>query len=320
MRVLLVRLDGIGDAAVCVPLVAALRDAGHEVGVALTTRNAGIFAPQAIVAEHVLERIPWPAHGSTPQSTARTRGEIVARKYDVALIASEEPEAYELAAPIPQRVGFTTGLTRPLKSLWVRGRTTRTVSRSQRVGGEAAHEVEVLFRLGAGLVRHENPSADCWALRTLLIDGPNILMTRGPRNPSNLITVQVGPKWLQAGVAPDVLRTVVTRLARYGRIVAAPSEAEEMHRATGIAPQTFENTRAWVEMLAGSMTVVTVDTGAAHVAGMSCGRVIDVFPDANFEAQVRRWRPWAAPYRVFRASEVDGGPNSRFIEAILDGV
>ena len=39
------------------------------------------------------------------------------------------------------------------------------------------------------------------------------------------------------------------------------------------------------------MTVVTVDTGAAHVAGMSCGRVIDVFPDANFEAQVRRWRP-----------------------------
>jgi ADP-heptose:LPS heptosyltransferase len=320
MRVLLVRLDGIGDAAVCVPLVAALRDAGHDVGVALTTRNAGIFAPQAIVAEHVLERISWPAHGSTPESTARARDEIAAMKYDVALIASEEPEAYELAAPIPQRVGFTTGLARPFKSLWVRGRTTRTVSRSQRVGGEDAHEAEVLFRLGAGFVRHEKPSADCWALRTLLIEGPNILTTRDARNGSNVITVQVGPKWLKAGVAPDVLRTVVSRLAGYGRIVAAPSEVEEMHRVTGLAPETFEDTRSWVETLAGSMTVVTVDTGAAHVAGMSCGRVIDVFPDANFEAQVRRWRPWASPYRVFRASEVDGGPNSRFIEAILDGV
>ena len=55
MRVLLVRLDGIGDAAVCTPLIVALLEAGHEVGVALTTRNAGIFAPhgtpQAVVAQ-----------------------------------------------------------------------------------------------------------------------------------------------------------------------------------------------------------------------------------------------------------------------------
>jgi ADP-heptose:LPS heptosyltransferase len=319
MRVLLVRLDGIGDAAVCVPLIAALRDAGHEVGVALTTRNAGLFAPNAIHAEHVLERIPWPAHGSTPESTARARTEIAAQRYDVALIASEEPEAFALAQGIPERVGFTTGSARPLKTLWVRGRTTRTVSRSQRLGGDHAHEVEVLYRLGAGLVRDERPPADCWRLRTLLTDEPNILTTRAGDQGSNVITVQVGAKWLQAGVAPDVLRTVVTRLARYGRIVAAPSETEAMHRLTGIAPQTFESTRSWVELLACSMTVVTVDTGAAHVAGMSCGRVIDVFPDANFEAQVRRWRPWASPYRAFRASDVDGGAQSRFIEAILDG-
>ena len=115
MRVLLVRLDGIGDAAVCVPLIAALRDAGHEVGVALTTRNAGVFAPGAILAEHVLERIPWPAHGSTAQSTARANSEITALKYDVALIASEEPEAYALAAQIPERVGFTTGWSAPVE-------------------------------------------------------------------------------------------------------------------------------------------------------------------------------------------------------------
>ena len=320
MRILLVRLDGIGDAAVCVPLIAALREAGHEVGVALTTRNAGIFAPHAILAEHVLERIPWPAHGSTPESTARANAEIAAMRYDVALIASEEPEAYALAAPIPERVGFTTGFARPLKSLWVRRNTTRTVSRSQRLGGEDAHEVEVLYRLGGGLVREERPPADRWKLRTLLIEGPNIMTTRlVAGGGSNIITTQVGPKWLRAGVAPDTLRTVVTRLAPYGRIVAAPSEAEDVQRLTGIAPETFESTRAWVEMLAGSTAVVTVDTGAAHVAGMSSGRVIDVFPEPNFDAQVRRWRPWASSYRAFRASEVDGGPDSRFIEAVLDG-
>ncbi|MBV9409599.1 MAG: hypothetical protein JO164_12300, partial [Candidatus Eremiobacteraeota bacterium] len=189
MRVLLVRLDGIGDAAVCVPLLAALRAAGHEVGVALTTRNAGVFAPPAIVAEHVLERIPWPAHGSTPESTARAKAEIAAQRYDVALIASEEPEAFALAAPIRERVGFTTGFARPLKTLWVRLRTTRTVRRSQRVGGEAAHEVEVLYRLGAGLVRDPTPPADPALLRPLLLAGPG----NGGRVP---LLVQAGPKWL----------------------------------------------------------------------------------------------------------------------------
>jgi ADP-heptose:LPS heptosyltransferase len=314
MRVLLVRLDGIGDAAVCVPLVAALREAGHEVGVALTTRNAGLFAPRALVAEHVLERIPWPAHGSTPESTARANAEIAALRYDVALIASEEPEAYELAAPVPERVGFSTGLTRPLKSLWVRARTTRTVARSQRAGGGDAHEVEIMYRLGAGLVRDSAPPAATRPLREALLADPATQV----RDDTDII-VQAGTKWLATGVSRDALRAVHAKLAPYARVIAAPGEAEAVRELTGAVPETFPSVRAWVEALSTADLVVSVDTGAAHVAGMLCPRVVDVFPDENFAAQVRRWRPWAARYRAFRAGEVGTGPGNRFIEAILDG-
>jgi ADP-heptose:LPS heptosyltransferase len=314
VRVLLVRLDGIGDAVVCTPLLVALRDAGHEVGVALTTRNAGLFAPRAIVAEHVLERIPWPAHGSTPESTARANAEIAAMRYDVALIASEEPEAFLLAAPIPERVGFTTDWARPLKTLWVRSRTTRTVSRSQRAGGEEAHEAEVMYRLGAGLVCDGAPPSDRRDLRRALLADPDAQV----RDATNII-VQAGPKWLGAGVERATLRAVLDRLAPYARVVAAPGEAQAVLELTGVAPQTFPTLRAWVEALSRADLVVSVDTGAAHVAGMLCARVVDVFPDAGFPAQVRRWRPWAAPYRAFRASEVSGGAGSAFIETILDG-
>ncbi|MDB5073350.1 MAG: hypothetical protein JWM87_4461 [Candidatus Eremiobacteraeota bacterium] len=315
MRILLVRLDGIGDAAVCVPLVAALREAGHEIGVALTTRNAGLFAPEAIVAQHVLERIPWPAHGSTPESTARAAAEIAAMRYDVALIASEEPEAFALAAPVRERVGFTTGWARPLKTLWARARTTRTVSRSQRIGREDAHEVEVMYRLGAGLVREPAPPADSERLREVLCgSGPD---TFGAGDKPELI-IQAGPKWIASGVAPETLRNVLTRLSRYARIVAAPGEAGAVRDLTGIVPQTYPSLRAWVQAVGRCHTVVSVDTGAAHVAGMLCPRVIDVFPDAHFEVQVRRWRPWASRFRAFRASEIDGGPHSRLIEALFD--
>jgi ADP-heptose:LPS heptosyltransferase len=314
MRVLLVRLDGLGDAAVCVPLIAALREAGHEVGVALTTRNAGLFAPRVILAEHVLERIPWPEHGSTPESTARARAEIAALRYDVALIASEEPEAFDLAAGIAQRVGFTTGWARPLKTLWVRAHAGRTVSRSQRLGGEDAHEVEVLYRLGEGLVREAAPTADRARTRDVLLEAP--LTNAG--DGTNII-VQVGPKWVASGVAPETLRAVLARLRLHARLIAAPGEAEAIRALTGESPETFPSLRAWVEALNLADLVVSVDTGAAHVAGMLAPRVVDVFPDRHFEAQVRRWRPWAAPYRAFRASEVDGGPHSPFIETVLDG-
>jgi len=322
VRVLLVRLDGVGDAAVCVPLVVALREAGHEVGVALTTRNAGLFDPSAILAEHVLERIPWPAHGSAPETTARARAEIAALRYDAALIASEEPEAFALAAPIAERVGFTTGWARPLKTLWVRARTTRTVSRSQRVGGEEAHEVEVMYRLGAGLVRSASPPADLQRLRAV-VGAPLSVERSGaehlPVDDVPRVVVQAGPKWVSSGVPPDVVRTVFQRLARHARIVAAPGDAAWVREHAGIEPETFPNLRAWVRALAEATRLVTVDTGAAHVAGMLGTPVVDVFPDAHFEAQVRRWRPWASPCRAFRASEVDGGPNSRFIETIVDG-
>jgi ADP-heptose:LPS heptosyltransferase len=313
MRVLLVRLDGIGDAAVCTPLVAALRSAGHEVGVALTTRNAGLFAPSAILAEHVLERIPWPAHGSTPESTARARAEIAAQRYDVALIASEEPEAYDLAAPIPRRVGFATGWARPLKTLWVRLRATRVVDRSQRVGGDAAHEAEVLYRLGAGFVAESTPPVDLPRLRAALLGD-------APRGPGSGVVLQAGAKWGAVGVAEATLRGVIPALAAGGlRVLAAPAEAEQVHAALGVVPETFLDLRGWVEALASAAVVVTVDTGAAHVAGMLGVPVVDVFPNAHFATQVRRWRPWAAAYRAIPAASLANGTGAAIIEAVRDG-
>jgi ADP-heptose:LPS heptosyltransferase len=311
MRVLIVRLDGIGDAAACVPLIAALREAGHDVGLASTTRNAGLFVREALIEEHVLERIPWPAHGSTPDSTERAIREIAATRYDVALIASEEPEAFALAAPARERVGFTTGWSRPLKTLWVRFRTTRSVERNQQPGGEDAHEVEVLYRLGAGLVRRREPPADVSLLAPLLVASSTRRRTG--------ILLQAGPKWQASGVAEATLRAIVERLAPRGlRIVAAPSEAALTEGALGVVPDTFADLRSWVAAIDAAAAIVTVDSGAAHVAGMLGVPVVDVFPDAGFEAQVRRWRPWASPYRALRASELHAAAEVGF-DPFADG-
>ena len=49
---------------------------------------------------------------------------------------------------------------------------------------------------------------------------------------------------------------------------------------------------------------------------MLCPPSSTSFPTRDFDAQVRRWRPWAAPYRALRASELRGGRPDAVIEAI----
>jgi len=309
-RVLLVRLDGIGDALVCTPLIAALRDAGHELGLALSDRNAGVFAAGTAVATHVLERIPWPRHGSTPASRARATAEIAAQRYDVALIASEEPEAYELAAPIPRRTGFSTGWAKPFKSLWIRRRVTTAVPRSATVRGAEAHEAEIMLRLGRELV-NAPPERDALRLRRW-ITGSASAPARGG------LLVQLGLKWNALGIADAVLGRVTAALAERGaRFIAAPPERDAMQaQFPALRVEAPATTREWIAAVDATAALVSPDTGAAHLAGMLGVPVVDVFPDAHFDVQTRRWRPWASSSIVLRASELARAPDTLIAQAL----
>ena len=300
----------------CTPLIAALRDAGHSVGMALSDRNRDIFAPGVLYARHVLDRIPWPKHGSTPQSTRIARTRIAAAGYDVALVASEEPEAYRLARGIPQRVGFTTGWAKPLKSLWVRRQLTRRVRRAASVGVERAHEAEIIFRLADGLGLHGElePTRDPARLRPLILaDAPA---------PGEYVVVQLGRKWTGIGLDPATAGTIVSALAARGaQLVASPAERDEAALlAHGAAFIVCPDVMKWKRVIGGARLVVTPDTGAAHLAGMLGIPVIDCFPNADAAAQIARWHPWAAPYSAFLADELRGGAGVAVIERAVDAI
>jgi len=310
VRVLLVRLDGIGDALVCTPLLEALRVAGHEVGIALSDRNAGVFVRDAFVATHVLERIPWPRHGATTASRARAEAEIAAAHYDVALVASEEPDAYTLAGGIRERVGFTTGWAKPLKSAWLRGHLTRTVARAASATRSRTHEARVMFGLGAGYVAGE-PVDDPLALRRWIVGAVPPPERRG-------IVVQLGEKWRASGVDDGALRAVIAGLAaRAARFIAPAAERDALAaRFPEIAIAAPPTTRDWVATIDAAAALVSVDTGAAHCAGMLGVPVVDVFPDAAADAQIRRWRPWASTSIVLRASQVVRAPGTIVTQAL----
>jgi len=241
-----------------------------------------------LAAQHVLDRIPWPQHGSTAESTARARASIAVMQYDVALVASEEPEAYRLAAGIRERVGFITGFAKPFKTLWARAQLTRAIFRPASLRAQA-HEVEILFRLGRGLTGEAGPSRDPLALRTI-VQGDDAVPER------HGIVLQLGTKWMALGATSERTRELAAALvARGARAIVSPGEADAVRAITGDLPlDVLPALSDWKTAIDRAAVLVSPDTGAVHLAGMLGVPVVAVFGSHQAAAQIARWRPWAS--------------------------
>jgi ADP-heptose:LPS heptosyltransferase len=295
-RLLLVRVDGIGDALACAPLVAALHNAGHELGALLSTRNRDSFAARAFAHVHTIERISWPRHGATPVSRLGALDEVRALSYDAALIASEELDAYTFArdARIRRRIGFVNGWEKPFKTLRLRGLLSRAVVRPASAARAREHEVETLFRLGAGLHGEALPTRNLARLRPLVLDGEPAQHGR--------VVIQLNAKFVASGIDIATFIGIARALeARYPTLAVGDDEdfgAAYVARS-GLAFQHPASVAEWKALIAGARAVVTPDSGAAHVAGMLGIPAVVLFargPAAERDAA--RWRPWAAPARA----------------------
>lgn len=246
-----------------------------------------------------MQRIPWPKHGYTAASQEPTIRAILEAKYDVALIASEEPQAYSFARSghIPIRVGFHNGWQKPLKSWWARRQCTRAIYRPAELSEFPAHEVNVQFSLGEGLSAEKAPTDDLRRLRPLVLDCDR------PRQ--NFALLQLTKKWLAPDRSARDVANWLQSLRALGpwRIVAAASErgaVEPIVRRAALCVEYCENLTAWKDAIASAGVVLTPDTGAAHLAGMLGIPVVDIFERQNFERYARRWAPWATPTRLLK--------------------
>ncbi len=311
--VLIIRLDAIGDALALTPGIAALQRRGIPVDVVLRAANACVFSPRAvrevIVAQFAL-RSDAPA---TLESIERLGCDLRSRAYSHVLVATEDPGGYRLAAAIgaPVRIGFADPQGKPLKALWTRRLLTRSVYRSARLTAKTAHECETLFRLVAPLVSETAPTRDLSQLRPLVLDAEPA--------PDGLVAVQITDKWQRLGIPLDSVVEMVRRLAAAGELhlLSSSSEAdyaEAVQRATGMPVGAFDDLASWKAAIASADAIVTPDSGALHVAGMIGTPVVGIFPPTrDFDAQVARWAPWAAPHRIVRAD--DGWPK-RAVDAL----
>jgi ADP-heptose:LPS heptosyltransferase len=317
-RILLVRLDGIGDALACVPLLEGLRRAfpSATFGAVLSRVNAGIFSP-ARVRPYVFGGEDDLLHVS---EEARNAG------YDVAVVATEEVAGYEIARSTGAhiRVGFWHRFEKPFKSLWQRAQLTRAVYRPAARTRTPSHEAVTMYALARALGAAPEPVADAAVLRAWVNADPAGAVQDGEMT----LGVQIASKLATSGWGPAALAALIDAAVAYAglaRCVLLASESEApLARAIldhmpaaqsssgAVRLQAPTDVPRWLGAIASLGALISPDTGAAHAAGMLGVPVVDLFDSANFAELSSRWRPWAAPTRCFAKSDWHPGLESRF--------
>jgi ADP-heptose:LPS heptosyltransferase len=296
--VLIIRLDAIGDALALTPLLAAFRRHAIPVDVVLRPENAGIFSTRA-ARDIVTARFALRSSDRSNVAAIEQLGdELQRRAYSHVLVATEDPGGYRLAAAIgaPARVGFINTRGKPLKNLWARRLLTQVMTRSAGLDPDGPHECEVLFELGSPLIPEERPTRELAELRPLVLE-------REP-DADERVAIQITDKWERLGVAFADVVDLVRRVGAYGapHLLSAQSEASYAQRiaaASGLAVGFFAQLDSWKSSIAAATAIVTPDSGALHVAGMTGTPVVAIFPPArDYALQVARWAPWAAPHRI----------------------
>lgn len=313
-RILLVRLDGIGDALVCVPALEALREAMPDAGFGAlcSPRNAALFSPSRVERIHVLR-------SEEPGDVAAMAEELRSCGYTDALVATEEPVGYVLAARsgARRRAGFWHRFEKPFKSLWQFLRLTDAVYRPAAWVDEPQHEVNEMHALALRLGAAPTPSTDVSKLRRWLdVDaGP-------PDETAGAFALQIAGKWFARGwdagaVASFAAAVVDASPLRRCVLLAGQDDAGQARAVMEAVPAGLREAgairlaavaplRRWLGAIVSASALLTPDTGAAHAAGMLGVPVVDVFEQTRFAQLSRRWRPWAAPSRCIARPDNDG--------------
>jgi len=320
---LLVRCDGVGDAALCIPSLEGLRRAfPHAVfGAVCSPANATLFS----------DRVNRVYVYDESRPVASMREELRSGQYTKALIATEEVAGYQIGrlSGAPQRSGFWHRLHKPFKSLWQRAQVTAPVFRPAAWTKRPEHEVQTIYRLALALGAQESAPQDAPSLRSWLqVESSNV-----SRAAKGAIGFQITPKLITQDLGPSGLATVVVEAlaalgGRRGLLIASAADESLACAVFEHVPVAQKNSGLltlatslslpqWLGVLDAVDALVTPDTGAAHVAGMLGKRLVDIFNEGDYERLEAQWHPWAGSWRCHAKRpfdmEWDAAAYGRFI-------
>ncbi|MBC5825721.1 MAG: glycosyltransferase family 9 protein [Candidatus Eremiobacteraeota bacterium] len=313
-RILLIRTDRVGDLVLSTPAIASFRrswpQARIEALVTPYTEPILRYSPD-VDAVHVL------APGMRRQQ-ARAFVRRLATDADLVVALAPRTADYRLAAwtRAPRRIGYVYqrryGSRLAARFLLSEhGLSSADPQLAERFPQHAVpHEVEqvlALVPLAGGHVRREE---------LVLQVGDEEAALAGARIPPGAIGLNLSPRWFASNFGFDAVKSLIERLAADRRdvvVIHGNDVAETAARLGGAvcAPGSVwlgaMPLLEWAAALGRCGVVLTVDSGATHVAAAMGAPVVVVFEDKYFRLSSQEWAPWRVPHVMLRKPRTAAG-------------
>lgn len=301
MKIVLSRLDRLGDLILSTPTIRTLRRAFPEAKIVLVCSR---YNHEAVRENSDIDEL----YIAEPKESPQRIGERF-RDADLAVALAPRTDDLRLigATRAKRRIGYTYVRrfgTRVFAHFMLTDQLTSQADPDlcDRFPSEPVkHEVEQLLELAtvAGVTTLH---------RELVLPISSSDRASVAHLPKDSIMVHLAPRWLIAGSTEESFRALLTELRTLGRpivVTHAPETAETAAKLVDIADVVVGSLQfgAWAAALERAACVVTVDTGATHVASAMKRPTVVLFEHHHFHLNSREWAPWGVPSHVVRKPE-----------------
>ena len=322
MRILLSRTDRVGDLILSTPAIASLRRSFPEANITLVTSRYNKVVVENNPDLDAIETLP-------DAIDPRIFGQRFRGKVDVAIALAPRTADIRLigGTQAPRRIGYTyisrfiarVGARRDLTDLLVSEADPRRADRHDPypVRHEVLQVLALVERAGATRLAYD-----------LVVPVSDADRAGVEHVPPGGIAVHVGLRWMHEGSTIESLIALLAELHALGRPIVV-THGEEMN---GMIPRIQDAGvaecisgalpfGAWAAVFEKSACVVTVDTGATHVASAMRRPTVVLFEHRYFRLNSQEWSPWGVPYALVRkpATEDPAALATQRAE-IVDGV
>lgn len=319
MKILLSRTDRIGDLILSTPAIATVRASFPDAHITMVTSPYN----RIVMERHtdIDELVELPREVKPSAFGGRYRG------YDVAVALA--PRADDLQLVAATRAQVRAGYT--YQRRWIARLTARLYVNRMLVsvadpdlcerdpGLVVPHEVDQLLNLVA-LVGATERRPD---LQLHLTDEDRAAVRGLPEAP---VVLHLGHRWFTTGSTFESTLALARALKALPAplVLSCPSECDAYAQAFESSGFTVARRLAffhWAALFERARCVVTIDTGATHVASAMRRPTLVAFEHRYFRLNSQEWAPYRVPSVLIRKPEnADEAALARFRDEIVRGV
>jgi ADP-heptose:LPS heptosyltransferase len=304
-RILLSRLDRVGDLILSTPAIATVRQAFPAAHITIACSEYNAVVVQKSPDVDAVERLP---SDMAPWTFGRRfRGVDLA----IALAPNAADMRLVSASRAPRRIGYTYErryLTRAVAHLWL---TDTLVSNADPERCERVPHRVVMHEVNQVLALAQRAGA------TTIVPDLRVVIDAADRAavtglPADAITIHLGRRWTEHGSTTESLLALMRELRRLGRPLVATYGADatdlaEAVRAAGVADRVLGGLTfgQWAAAFERAACIVTIDTGATHVASAVKRPTVVLFEHTYFWLNSQEWSPYRVPNAVLRKPPTD---------------